>query len=95
MDELMAQERAQDAERAWSLAKQRGDERLRLAALADYRQALRDLREQRTLVDPREADNLVRAFARPGLLARVEAAQATVETVVSVNGWITEWQAEP
>ena len=45
MDErVSANERAMMAERAWSLAKQLGDERLRVAALADYRAARREAR---------------------------------------------------
>jgi hypothetical protein len=40
-------ERALLASEAWSLAKARGDERLRVAALRDYRDAMRELRAQR------------------------------------------------
>jgi hypothetical protein len=44
MDKVTANERAMMAERAWSLAKQRGDDRLSEAALADYRAARREAR---------------------------------------------------
>jgi len=43
MDEN-ANERAMMAERAWSLAKQLGDDRPRVAALRDYRDARREAR---------------------------------------------------
>ncbi|MFI5258302.1 MAG: hypothetical protein ACHQ01_01645 [Candidatus Limnocylindrales bacterium] len=46
METLTASERALVAERAWSLAKQRGDDRLRRAALTDYREARREARAQ-------------------------------------------------
>jgi hypothetical protein len=50
-------ERAAAAERAWFLAKIRGDERLRAAALADYRTARRAERAQNrpVKIDEREA----------------------------------------
>lgn len=44
MDHETAGERAMRAERLWSLAKQTGDEVTQRQALADYREAMRELR---------------------------------------------------
>jgi hypothetical protein len=43
---MSASERAMIAERAWSKAKQAGDEPARIAALRDYREAQRELRRK-------------------------------------------------
>jgi hypothetical protein len=56
MDTFSPNERALTAAHAWELARARGDDRLRLAALADYRAARREQRRQvLTLIDRREA----------------------------------------
>jgi hypothetical protein len=56
VDTFSPNERALMAMRAWELARARGDDRLRLAALADYRAARREQRRQvLTIIDRREA----------------------------------------
>ncbi|MGA3030863.1 MAG: hypothetical protein ABSE58_09035 [Candidatus Limnocylindrales bacterium] len=56
MDTFSPNERALAAAHAWELARARGDDRLRLAALADYREARREQRRQViTIVDQQEA----------------------------------------
>lgn len=66
MDKVTASERAMEAERAWSLAKQRGDDRLRAVALADYRKARREMRRQERAALARRLDEI-----RRGSRARV------------------------
>jgi hypothetical protein len=51
LDTTSAADRAVVAERVWGLAKRAGDDRLRVAALQDYRLALRDLRANRRQLD--------------------------------------------
>lgn len=66
MDTVTPSERALAAERAWSLAKQRGDDRLRRAALAEYRVARREMRHPVvTLTNKAELSIFLGMFARP------------------------------
>jgi hypothetical protein len=44
-------DRARDAARAYDLARARGDDRLRRAAIADYRDAMRELRADLSRLD--------------------------------------------
>ena len=55
-----ADDRAARAAEAWRLARARGDDRLRVAALADYRAARREARRER--YSDREARALSKAF---------------------------------
>lgn len=63
--ERTASERAEAARQAWFMAKIRGDEWLRAAALADYREARREERARGvpTIVDRREASAFLSEWA--------------------------------
>jgi hypothetical protein len=65
-------ERATRAVAAWGLAKRRGDEPLRAAALAAYRDARRDERATVVLADYRKAMLKVRADAAPITLRQLD-----------------------
>jgi hypothetical protein len=61
LDTTAASERALIASEVWSLAKKQGDDRLRVAALQDYRAAMRDLHANRRQLDSIKAECRARA----------------------------------
>ena len=66
MNEPTPGERAMVAERAWSAAKQAGDTRLQAAALAEYRDAWRAIRQARAVVSgPSLAGAAAQTASRP------------------------------